>query len=57
MEKIFWAIIIAIGVWAALTPGRQIPSAVPDKYRVRLPTIVILAAAAWIGYMVFIDSK
>ena len=52
-----WVVIafIAVGLWAAVTPGRQIPSAIPDRYRVSsyLPTWVMVALWLVIAYMYF----
>ena len=58
-EKIFWAIIIAVGLWAAATPGRQIPSAVPDRYRIsrHVPPYVFVALFLGLGYMLFLRSR
>ena len=57
MEKIFWAVIIAIGLWAALTPGRQLKFLPENKYRVKLPPIVYIVAFSWLAYAIFIKTK
>ena len=52
-----WAMaaVIAVGLWAAVTPGRQIPSVIPDRYRVSsyLPTWVIVALWLVFAYVYF----
>jgi hypothetical protein len=40
LDKVFWAFIILIGIWAAVTPGNQL-SAIPEEYnRYRLGTYI-----------------
>lgn len=55
-EKFFWAGVIAVGIWAAVTPGRQFPSAVPARYRVKLPPAVIVLMFLYLGYTLFIKK-
>lgn len=56
MENIFWAAVIAFGIWAAVTPGRQFPSAVPDRYRFNIPPAIIVLMFIYIGYIIFIKK-
>jgi hypothetical protein len=52
-----WAVaaLIAVGLWAAVTPGRQIPSAVPDRYRISnyIPPWIMVAFWLVFAYMYF----
>lgn len=48
LDKVFWAAVILIGIWAAVTPGNQL-SAIPEEYnRYRLAKYI-----PWYVFVVF----
>ena len=46
---------IAVGLWVTVTPGRQIPSVVPDRYRISsyIPLWIMVAFWLVLAYMYF----
>jgi hypothetical protein len=62
MDNVFWATIILVGIWAAITPGRQWPSAIPEEYnRYRLgtyiPWYVVVLFFLVLAYMLFVKKS
>jgi hypothetical protein len=55
-DKIFWAVVIAVGIWAAATPGRQFKN-LPEGRYARLPPIVTVLALVILGGMIFLKTK
>lgn len=51
-DKIFWAALIGVGIWAALTPGRQLSFLPENRYR-KLPPIVTVLAFLVLAGLVF----
>ena len=48
MDKVFWAAVILVGIWAAAKPGNQL-SAIPEEYnRYRIATYI-----PWYVFVVF----
>ena len=54
-DKIFWAVVGAVGIWAALTPGRQLKFLPENKYRISnyIPPIVYVLVFIVLGLMLF----
>jgi len=54
-DQIFWAGVIAFGIWAALTPGRQLKFLDENRYRISnyLPPIVYVLVFIVLGLMLF----
>jgi len=55
-DKIFWAVVIAVGIWAAATPGRQFKFLPENRYR-NIPPIVTVLALVILGGMIFLKTK
>lgn len=55
-DKIFWAVVIAVGIWAAATPGRQFKN-LPEGRYARLPPIAYVLAFVVLGGLLFLKSK
>jgi hypothetical protein len=53
-DQIFWAVVIAVGIWAAATPGRQFKF-LPERYSIfnQLPPIVNVLMLLVVGLMLF----
>jgi quinol-cytochrome oxidoreductase complex cytochrome b subunit len=48
-DQVFWIVMmIVIGIWAAVTPGRQIKSWIPDD---RFPPFVFILALVYLAYL------
>jgi uncharacterized protein HemY len=61
MDKIFWAVIILVGIWAAVTPGNQL-SVIPEEYnRYRIsnyiPSLVYVVFFLVFAYMLFVKKS
>jgi hypothetical protein len=59
IDKIFWAVIIAVGIWAALTPGRQLGWLPENRYRISnyIPPIVYVLMFIVLGGILFFNTK
>jgi hypothetical protein len=55
IDKIFWVIIIAVGIWAAATPGRQFKFLPENRYRISnyIPPAVYVLIFIVLGLMLF----
>jgi hypothetical protein len=52
-EKLFWGAVIAVGIWTAVTPGRQFKFLPENKHRLNFPPIVYVLMFSVIAYMLF----
>jgi len=52
-ENIFWFTLIAVGIWGALTPGRQFKFLPEKPYSFNIPPIVSVLIFVFIAYMLF----
>ena len=51
-EQVFWIVMmIVIGIWAAVTPGRQIKSWIPDDRYKNIPPFVFILALVYLAYL------
>ena len=58
-DKFFWVIVIAVGIWAAATPGRQFKFLPENRYRISnyIPPIVYVLAFVVLGAVLFLKTK
>jgi hypothetical protein len=58
MDKVFWAAVILIGIWAAVTPGNQL-SPIPEEYRLAtyIPWYVFVVFFFVFAYTLFVKKS
>ena len=61
MDKVFWAAVILIGIWAAMTPGNQL-SAIPDdlnryKFATYIPWYVFVVFFFVFAFTLFVKKS